>query len=51
MTSTQHQGVRTKPGWLGVRIMCPSVETLVDCCVSGWSIRVVEGMDKWVNDF
>jgi len=29
--STQHKGERTKTGWLGIRIMCPSAAI----CISG----------------
>ena len=34
--STQHQGVREKTGWLGIRIMCASGATclLAECCFS-----------------
>ena len=34
--STQHEGERAKPGWLGIRIMCPSGATSLraDCCFS-----------------
>ena len=33
---TQHEGVRTKTGWLRMRIMCPSGVTCLptDCCFS-----------------
>ena len=36
--STQHEGVRAKTGWLGIRIMCPSGATYLSadctCCFS-----------------
>ena len=34
--STQNYGERTKTGWLGIRIMCPSGATCLsaDCCFS-----------------
>jgi hypothetical protein len=33
---TQHEGVRVKTGWLGIRTMCPSGATCLpaDCCFS-----------------
>ena len=33
---TQHSGERTKVGWLGIEIMCPSRATCLsaDCCFS-----------------
>ena len=32
----QHEGVRVKTGWLGIRIMCPNGATYLptDCCFS-----------------
>ena len=34
--SMQHERERTKTGWLGIRLMCPSGETCLsaDCCFS-----------------
>jgi hypothetical protein len=38
--STQHEEERTKTGWLGIRIMCPSGATCLpaDCCFSGLAL-------------
>ena len=39
---TWHWGERTKTGWLGIRIMCPSGDTClsVDCCQWASTIKI-----------
>ena len=41
LLNMEHQGERTKTGWLGIRIMCPSGATYLsaDCCFSELALK------------